>query len=109
MQASLEFIDFTSEFLRQAISELFKVLTDQRYLRQPAVLIHTKQLLQIGSRDIQSLRVEVVGVGQATNGRVLGMNSVIATIENPFQNPTIFSVPGPQIPSVLILPEPVYV
>src|SRR5579864_1683036 len=106
-QASLEGVCLTTEGPGQAISEFREVFPDARYFGEPAVNVDLQQIVQIGRRQWQSIRIQVVFRRQATDWRIVGMDTAIAALEDPFQDAAVLAETGPKESIVFVLTKPV--
>ena len=57
--------------------------------------------------DIETLDVNIAWLREVADRRLLGADTLLATIDNPAQYAQIFAETGPEKPAIGILPEPV--
>src|SRR3954467_5443971 len=90
------------------LTDFFEEVIDQRDFGQPAGYIHAEQLRECSWSDVEATGVQILRTRYSSNRRFDGIGSAVAAFENPFQNPAVFPITGPQKLAPFVLAEPIH-
>src|SRR5580658_8862659 len=85
------------------------MLFNQGDFRQPAISIDGEKFIDLVACNIESGGIEISDFGNASYGRIFGMDFAVAALENPSQDAAVLAITGPEELAILILAKPIHV